>query len=484
MKKVIAIVLAVALCFALFACGDEPDIGSTTTTESNNTSTTVDPYASARKDGVINKPVTKTISSMCKENADTGEIEVGVKQDRTITFKGTIKIGNTAASTGAFASVGAPFNAGIEAYINKVNFNGGIGGDYASGKQGYYIEFIHYDDGFDTNSAETYTKKLVEKDKVFALVGHFGSPTVSATIDYIKEQGVVACYMASGVAELFNTDADTVQSGSTIFPVHPIYSTEGRIIVGRIIEQHPEAKKIGIIYTPDESGQGVMEGARAQIEALGSNYEYVIAETTSDTTDFSSAVSKIADCDAVIIATIKKPAIEILSTMITKKVYKPVFMSYSLASSDILMSISNQYNALNYHQKFPIYANSWFDYDDEKSRTDFVNDINSYNGGTQYKSDSYAMAGWIAANVFCEGVERIIESGKEINNLTYVEAMESAEIEIKMTSGATLNYSDGYRLGTTTMALLESSYTCISFEVADGMKDFYDFIKTGNVDDI
>ena len=491
MKKILAIALVFALCFTLFACGDENNKGSTTTqnnttttTENNNTSTTSDPYASARKDGVINKSVTKIVASMCKENADTGEVEVGVRQERTITFKGTIKIGNTTPTSGGFASVGVPFNEGIMAHINTINFNGGIGGDYASGKQGYYIEFINYDDGFSSDYGASYTKKLVEKDKVFALVGHFGSPTVGATIDYIKEKGVIACFFASGISELFNANATSTETGSTLFPIQPIYSTEGRLMVGRIIEQHPDAKKIGIIYTPDESGQGVMEGAKAQIEALGSNYECVVSETTSDTTNFSSAVSKIADCDAVIVATIKKPAIEILSTMITKKVCKPVFMSYSLASSDILMSISYKYNALKASEKFPIYANAWFDYDDENSRTEFINDLNRYNGGTKFKSDSYAMAGWIAASAFCEGLERIVESGKEINNLTFVEAMESAKITIGMTSGATVDYSDGCRFGTTTMALLKNDAKCIEFVTVDGMKNFHTFIKTGNVNDI
>ena len=37
-----------------------------------------------------------------------------------------VKVGNTAATSGAFAAVGVPFNAGIEAYFKMVNDAGGI----------------------------------------------------------------------------------------------------------------------------------------------------------------------------------------------------------------------------------------------------------------------------------------------------------------------------------------------------------------------
>ena len=532
MKKLLSLVLVFIICFTLFACGDETTTYPTTTTTKNNTTTittansttsttttndaatttenetttttennattTTKPAATttttkptttsttkkadgARKDGVINEPVTKTVS-LFSINEQT--YEVGKKQTRIVTYKGTIKIGNTAASTGAYASVGVPFNVGLESYLNKINFNGGIGGDYASGKQGYYIEFIHYDDGFSSTSGATYTKKLVEEDKVFALVGHFGSPTVGATIDYIKEQGVVACYMASGVAELFNIDADTVQSGSTIFPVQPIYSTEGRIIVGRIIEQYPDARKIGIIYTSDEVGLGIKEGAVAQINAVGEDYKCVTSKATSNVTNYTSAVNKVADCDVVVVASVQRDAVNILKSMITNGVYKPVFLSYSLASASTLTDIKSYYDALDDSDKFPIYANAWLSSTDVEAYLEFCADILASTGSNETLNNSYAIAGWISATIFCEGLERVIEDGDEINNLTYVEAMESKKIFLKMGASSTidsmLNYANGYRLGTTTMSLLVSNDTCNAFVEAANMKNFHKFITTGN----
>ncbi|MDD3421977.1 MAG: ABC transporter substrate-binding protein [Bacilli bacterium] len=125
-----------------------------------------------------------------------------------------ILVGNTATVGGAWAIVGAPFNAGIKAYFEDVNEAGGI--------DGRTITLTNRDDGFDGAVGLANTEKLVETDKVFALVGHFGTPTVSATLEYIKEVGVPMVYAATGVNALY-TQAEV---GSPVMPVQPIFTTQ------------------------------------------------------------------------------------------------------------------------------------------------------------------------------------------------------------------------------------------------------------------
>lgn len=484
-KRILSLVLVLIMVAALFVGCNKPTGDQTTTAP-----TTAGPITDdvIRKDGIINEARTEKVAMYA---VDTTTFEIGAKEEREISYKGTIKIGNTAATTGAFASVGVPFNQGLEAYINTINFNGGIGGDFANGKQGYYIEFLHYDDNFDAATGSSYTKKLVEEDKVFALVGHFGSPTVGATIDYIKQTGVIACYFASGVGTLFNTEAEDTKSGSTLFPVQPIYTTEGRVIVARILQQYPDAKKIGVIFTSDEAGVGLRDGAKAQIEALGAGYECVLSETTADAADFTPAVTKVADCDAIVIASIQKGVVSILKAMITNGVFKPAFTTYSVAAAQTLTDIKADYDTLSDENKFPIYANAWLSSTDVEAYLAFSADIMSFSGSNETINNSYAMAGWISATIFCEGLERFVEAGGDVANLTnveFVKAMESDKIIIKMgsssTGDSTLDFADGYRIGTTTMSLLKNNATCNAFEEADGMKNFLDFMKSGDINDI
>lgn len=135
----------------------------------------------------------------------------------------TILVGNTAATTGAYATVGVPFNAGMEAAFKAYNDAGGF--------QGKSIVLKHYDDGFDGAQGMTYTKQLVETDKVFAIVGHFGTNTVGATLDYLKEKGVPMVYAATGIDDLYQEGAKG--NDAVIYSVQPIYSAEGRVLLAR-----------------------------------------------------------------------------------------------------------------------------------------------------------------------------------------------------------------------------------------------------------
>ena len=61
----------------------------------------------------------------------------------------------------------------IVAYFNKVNLSGGI-----NGRQ---LELVSKDDGYETDRTVANTKALLGEDKVFALVGYYGSsPTTEA----------------------------------------------------------------------------------------------------------------------------------------------------------------------------------------------------------------------------------------------------------------------------------------------------------------
>jgi hypothetical protein len=70
------------------------------------------------------------------------------------------------------------------------------------GVNGRKIKLIVEDDGFQPSRSIAATKKLIEQDKVFALVGTLGTPGVQATIDYIQSKKVPSIYHGSGISEL------------------------------------------------------------------------------------------------------------------------------------------------------------------------------------------------------------------------------------------------------------------------------------------
>jgi len=89
-----------------------------------------------------------------------------------------ILVGSFIAQSGPYAAIGVPYANGIKAYFNWINKNGGV-----NGRQ---IRFVIEDDQLNAANTTVAVKKLVEQDKVFALVGGLGTPGVVATYKYLE----------------------------------------------------------------------------------------------------------------------------------------------------------------------------------------------------------------------------------------------------------------------------------------------------------
>lgn len=369
----------------------------------------------------------------------------------------TIKVGNTAATSGALAAVGVPFNAGIEAYFKTVNDAGGI--------DGRQIEFVHYDDEFDPIKAKAFTEQLINDDKVFAIVGHFGTPTIGATIDLLKESGIPTVYFAAGIAALYNEDATSVEKGKGLFPVQPIYVTEGRLIVARAVEEH-SAKKIGVIYTNDDAGKDLLSGVENQVAKLGGEYSVVKEQVNPGAADVSSAVLKMKneDVDVIVAASIQATLPTIVKGLISQGVDKPVFTTYSNADATTIGNFAADYASTS--NKFPIYSNAWVDLSDADEVNAFVEGMTNF-GQPDYAGNAFAMAGWIAGHFMSEGLRRV--EGETLNWENFMKTMEASEFKIPM--GGTINYADGKRLGTQSMSLLRVSEDGTAWENAKPVED-------------
>jgi hypothetical protein len=70
-------------------------------------------------------------------------------------------------------------------------------------------------------------------------------------------------------------------------------------------------------------------------------------------------------------------------------------------------------------------------------------------GVSAYFLNSYAMAGYVSANVFCQGLSRM--SGETLTWEAFIDAMESAPMNIPM--GQSVDYANGKRVGIDSLAV-------------------------------
>jgi ABC-type branched-subunit amino acid transport system substrate-binding protein len=316
-----------------------------------------------------------------------------------------------------------------------VNARGGI--------DGRRIIFIHYaDDEGNPEKGREALRGMVEDARVFAIVGHFGSPVVAATVEDIKRYGIPAVDFVSGIGELYATGVQTNNAGYNLFPVHPFFRTEGRMMTGYAAGVF-NAKTIGVLYTDDAAGKNMFRGIIEQAATLPL-IRTVAREVPADTgslTALSAAVAdlKQEDPDCIIIGSLQYTMPEIIRELAAQGLHKDCITSYantSLPVSDRVVPVVGE--------DFDVYALGWVDMHDTQTVDLFGRWMEP-----EYASIAYAMYGWIAAHFFCEGLYRI--AGEDITWENYMAAMERGPINIPF--GGACDYSGGNRWGAQDMNL-------------------------------
>lgn len=343
-----------------------------------------------------------------------------------------IVVANTAAVSGAYAPVGVPFNKGIEAYFQYINEEQG-------GVNGRKIVFKHVDDEFAPDKGKALLQQMVEDEKVFAIVGHFGTPVVSATIEDLKEYGIPTVYFATGIGQLYNDKAEG--KDRNLFPVQPIYITEGSIMVSRGVGDY-KAKKIGVIFTNDDAGKDMLKGAEAKAKEL--NVELVSEQVEPGATDVSAAVTSLlaAKPDFIIGAAIQQTIPTIIKSLANQGNTAPVITTYVNVAPVISQAVAEE------SKKFDILGNGWVDFAQDSAVKEFEH-YKKYMPEDLH-SNAYAVTGWIAGLFFTEGLKRVPE-GTDLTWESYMDALEKEPILNPF--GGEIDFTEGKRKGTTVMNL-------------------------------
>ena len=147
----------------------------------------------------------------------------------------TVTIGGTFPLTGP-ASQYAPVPVAMKAYFSYVNDRRGTDGKRGVG--GRRIVFDVYDDGYNPANSVQLTRRLVEQDKVFAVVGSVGTEVNLAVRPYLNARKVPQLLNATG-ATIWGTDQ--AEYPWTI-GWSPPYTLEAKIYGHAIARNSPGAK--------------------------------------------------------------------------------------------------------------------------------------------------------------------------------------------------------------------------------------------------
>ena len=172
----------------------------------------------------------------------------------------SILLGQSAAFSGPAAQLGIQMNIGTKSYLDHINARGGV--------YGRKIALKTRDDQYEANLCADTTTKLIEEDKVFALISYVGTPTTAAAMPIITKARVPLVGPFTG-AELLRTPVNRY-----IFNVRASYYDETEKIVDLLVSNGNT--NIAVFYQDDNYGLAGLKGVEIamakrnlKISALG-----------------------------------------------------------------------------------------------------------------------------------------------------------------------------------------------------------------------
>ena len=190
------------------------------------------------------------------------------------------------------AAAYSPITNGMIAYFDYVN-------EAEGGVNGRQIELIVCDDHYNPPDAAECARQLVERDKVFGIIGSLGTAAHSAAWKYLEDLGVPDMWVLSGATKWTDPIVKTRFGGN------PDYETEGKIL-GKYIAENHNGKKLGIVAQNDDFGEDGIKGLTAGIE--GSDVEVITTERFEATAaDLTSQMQRAKNAGAEVVAVYAVP---------------------------------------------------------------------------------------------------------------------------------------------------------------------------------
>jgi len=199
-----------------------------------------------------------------------------------------VVIGSSNDLSGIFAAFGAPATKAAQLYFDEVNANGGV--------NGRKIKFIVEDHGYQLPKATQAVNKLVNRDKIFAMLLQLGTPMNIASFKLLDRKKIPNVSPLSAARQMLQEPIDYHFTGGST------YYDQIRTAVKYFAEKKG-AKNVCAMFIPSDFGKEIQAGAKDEAAALGLNYA---AETThkGDASDFVGSLTKLKDakCDVVALA--------------------------------------------------------------------------------------------------------------------------------------------------------------------------------------
>jgi branched-chain amino acid transport system substrate-binding protein len=265
----------------------------------------------------MHRPVIATMVAACALVASAvlpATAEDGVTADAVL-------FGQSAPLEGPASALGQGMRRGILAAFNSANRAGGI--------HGRTLKLISRDDAYEPDRSILQTTKLIQDDKVFALIGAVGTPTSKAAQPIATAANVPFIGPFTGAGFLRDPKL------TNVINVRASYDAETEAWIKHLTEDL-KIKKIAIFYQDDAFGRAGLDGVKAAMAKRGME---LAGEATYERNTVAVKTALItlkhAEPEAVVMVGAYTPCAEFIK-LARKISFNPVFVNISFVGASAL----------------------------------------------------------------------------------------------------------------------------------------------------
>ena len=319
--------------------------------------------------------------------------ETGVTDSR-------IKVGQSAVFTGPAKDFGVDYKAGIALYFDRINKAGGV--------FDRKLELVSLDDAYEPKKTAENTVRLIDDEKVFALIGYVATGNLIAAMPLAEKAGVPM------FAPLVGTTSFRTKHNRYLFHVRASYETELRKIVGHLATLG--ITNIAVVYQNSAFGKSNLETCLQISQSLQVKVvESVPLEIAATDAKAQVAVLTKARPGAVVMIMAGKMVEVFLRDYRSGGGASPL-STISVGITDAPGSAQRLNGGLEGLVTASIVPSP------QASRMPIVADYRKDRTEAGVKIDSYTMLeGYISARVFVEGLKR---AGRNLTRDAFIKAME------------------------------------------------------------
>jgi branched-chain amino acid transport system substrate-binding protein len=309
----------------------------------------------------------------------------------------TILMGQSAGLSGGQAAYSKDIKTGIEAYFSSVNRTGGV--------HGRKIKLISLDDEGKKDLVLANTKKLVEGEKVFSLIGYTSGAGVEISLGYLTESRVPLLSPATGnmgIREKFNPHMFHTRAG---------YGDEMKKVIGDMASIG--YKRIALAYL-DDVGPANLKSMQVAVDANQLTAVAVVG-LNRNAEDFSVQAAALLQANPQIVVFISnaKPIVKIVQAM-KKAGYTGQFVTSSFSGSRVVADLKENSRGLVMAQVLP------------RPKKDSIVFIKEFRHDLAQVADKVEpnytiLEGYIAARVAVEGFRK---AGTNLTRRAFIESLE------------------------------------------------------------